>query len=674
MSIVSEHSLSTEPKCLWKPSCPEQTEMEKFRSLMQKKYTSAKLGNYQELWSWSVQNPEDFWSEVWDYTKIVHTTKGDQVLDNSVPMDSIPEWFKGARLNFAENLLWCKSKDKTAIIATGEGHEKRFISYAELNDSVLRFASALKNLGIKKGDRVAAYIPNCPEAIIAMLAATSMGAIWSSTSPDFGTTGVLDRFSQIQPKVLISVNKVIYNGKTLDHLSKLKTVVEGLPDLQKVVVIPFVGQVTQEELKDIPQSISWDDFNNSVPQDTLPTCIQFEQLPFNHPAFILFSSGTTGLPKCIVHSGAGLLLQIKKEHVIHGNMGPDDIFFYYTTTGWMMWNWLVAGLSVGSTIVLWDGSPFKPAPISLWELVDELKITYFGTSAKYIQSLQEANVHPKEQCKLDSLKAIYSTGSPLKPESFDFVYEHIKSDIMLGSITGGTDICSLFAGQNAALPVYRGEIQCVCLGMNIQAWADQDKPVFAQAGDLVCVTPFPCMPVEMYGDGPERAKYKSAYFSVYPHVWYHGDFVWINPKTGGVVMLGRSDGTLNPSGVRFGSAEIYNVVDRFRDDGVEDSLCVGQKIKNEDDERVVLFLKMKAGHKFNEDLVKKIKVTIRSELSPRHVPAFVLPITDIPYTINGKKVEVAVKKILSGQKVMATGTLSNPESLEYYYNIPELVQ
>ncbi|RCI07228.1 hypothetical protein CU098_013048 [Rhizopus stolonifer] len=674
MSIVSENSLSIQAKCLWTPSHPENTEMEKFRRLVQTKYAHVRLDNYNDLWSWSVQCPELFWSEVWDFLRILCVTKGDQVLDQSVSMDAIPEWFKGARLNFAENLLWCKSKEKIAIIETGESREKRSFSYSELYDNVLKFSEALKSAGVGKGDLVAAYIPNCTEAIVAMLATTSIGAIWSSTSPDFGSTGVLDRFTQISPKVLISVNKVIYNGKTLDHLSKLDTVVKGLPSLEKVIVIPYVGQISKEELKEIPLSVLWDDFIHSVPTEALPSDIQFEQLPFNHPAFILFSSGTTGLPKCIVHSGSGLLLQTKKEHIIHGNMGSDDVFFYYTTTGWMMWNWLVNALSVGCTTVLWDGSPFKPAPISLWELVDELKITYFGTSAKYIQSLQEANVRPKELCKLDSLKAIYSTGSPLKNESFDFVYEHIKSDLMLGSITGGTDICSLFAGQNAALPVYRGEIQCICLGMNIQAWVGNNKPVYAQAGDLVCITPFPCMPLEMYGDNPERTKYKCAYFDMYPQIWHHGDYVWINPKTGGVVMLGRSDGTLNPSGVRFGSAEIYNVVDRFRDGGVEDSLCVGQKIKNQDDERVVLFLKMTKGNVLTEELIKKIKVTIRTELSPRHVPSFIIPIEDIPYTVNGKKVEVAVKKILSGKEVTATGTLSNPESLDLYYNIPQLIQ
>ncbi|CDH60689.1 acetoacetyl-synthetase [Lichtheimia corymbifera JMRC:FSU:9682] len=664
---MTQAVLSVDPPCLWKPANPENTEMERFRKHVNSRFNLS-LEDYQALWRWSTSSVCDFWSTVWDYTNVISSTRATQVLDTSVPMDEVPEWFKGARLNFAENLLWCRDPERIAIKATGEGQSSvRNISYAELYDQVRLCATAMKQAGVGVGDRVAAYIPNCPEAVIAMLAATSLGAIWSSTSPDFGTTGVLDRFAQIKPKLLISVNGVVYNGKRLDHLAKVKPVVEGLKDsVTKVVMIPFVKDMPTE----LEGSVSWDDFLNV--KDTAPKEIEFEQLPFNHPAFILFSSGTTGLPKCIVHSGSGLLLQLKKEHVIHGDMKQDDVFFYYTTTGWMMWNWLMAGLAVGCTIVLWDGSPFKPAPISLWKMVDDFGITHFGTSAKYLQALQDAKVHPKDECKLDTLKAIYSTASPLKPESFEFCYEHIKSDMVLGSITGGTDICSLFGTHNTALPVYRGEIQCLGLGMKIESWKDSNTPVFAESGDLVCTVPFPCMPVYMYGDDEARSKYKNAYFGMYDHVWYHGDYVWLNPRTGGVVMLGRSDGTLNPSGVRFGSAEIYNVVDRFED--IEDTLCVGQKMNDQDDERVVLFCKMKEGKELNDDLIKTIKTKIRAELSPRHVPAFVLPIADIPYTINGKKVEVAVKKIISGQKVTPTGTLANPESLELYYDIPALVQ
>ncbi|CAM0140113.1 hypothetical protein VKS41_005726 [Umbelopsis sp. WA50703] len=660
-----DSQLPKDPKCLWTPSNLQDTSMEKFRSHVNSKF-GLSLANYEELYEWSTTSAQDFWSTAWDFTNIISSSKGDHVLDGSVPMNAIPVWFKDARLNWAENLLWCRSPDKVAIIATGEGHPRRMIMYSELYESVLKCAEAMRAMGLVAGDRVAAYIPNCPEAIIAMLAATSIGAIWSSTSPDFGTTGVLDRFSQIKPRVLFSVNAVVYNGKTLDHSAKANAVAEALPSIEKVVMIPFVdGHSGQQVVK----SCSWDQFIE--PQAALPESIQFEQLPFDHIAFIMFSSGTTGLPKCIAHSAGGLLLQLKKEHVIHGGVTPDDVFFYYTTTGWMMWNWLVSVLSVGATIVLWDGSPFKPSPAALWELTDELQITHFGTSAKYIQSVMDVGYKPKEACKLDTLKAIYSTGSPLKPESYDFVYRDIKQDVLLGSITGGTDICSLFAGHNVALPVYRGEIQCRELGMKIEAWDGQDKPVFGQSGDLVCTVPFPCMPVEMYNDDNMRSKYMNAYFSVYQGVWYHGDFVWINPTTKGVVMLGRSDGTLNPSGVRFGSAEIYNVVDEFLSKGVEDSLCVGQKI-SEDDERVVLFLKMKDNAQLTESLIKDIKVRIRSELSPRHVPAFILPIQDIPYTINGKKVEVAVKKIISGQNVVASGTLVNPQSLELYKEIPQL--
>lgn len=453
----------------------------------------------------------------------------------------------------------------------------------------------------------------------------------------------------------------------------------GLEMVEKVILIPFVP--TQPcDASTVAHGSTWSDFlatsgeTLDAPSSQNQESIEFEPLPFNHPLYILFSSGTTGKPKCIVHSAGGMLLQHKKEHVLHGNLSARDILFQYTTTGWMMWNWLVSGLTFGATIVLFDGSPFRPGPSALWDLVDQEKVTAFGTSAKYIQAIQDAGYYPNKHHSLKHLHSVYSTGSPLKPESFDFVYEHIKSDLLLGSITGGTDICSLFASHNAALPVYRGEIQCRSLGMKIEAWAAPHTPVFGASGDLVCSRLFPCMPVYFWDDAGHK-KYKAAYFDNYPGVWYHGDFVWINPTTGGIVMLGRSDGTLNPNGVRFGSAEIYNIVDTYSE--VEDSLCVGQTIKDGTDERVVLFLKIAGEDQdapLDVDLVNRIKTHIRNQLSPRHVPAFVLRIKDIPYTINGKKVEIAVKKIISGQTIVPSGTLVNPESLELYYNIPELKQ
>ncbi|KAG0239462.1 hypothetical protein BGW41_007644 [Actinomortierella wolfii] len=659
--------LNENPTKMWEPSDIESKEMTKFRLFVNQKHNLS-LANYNELWKWSVDDVENFWADVWEYTKVISSSKFTKVVDTTAPMDNFPVWFEGARLNYAENALWCRDANKTAIISTGELRETTRISYAELYNLVLKTAKAMRAAGVQKGDRVAGYIANCPEAVIAMLAASSIGAIWSSTSPDFGTVGVLDRFSQIKPKLLFSVNAVVYNGRPHDHIQKLKTVLDGLDMVEKVILIPFVSSLPCEGSA-VPKGTTWDEFLASGSSD-LATEISFEPLPFNHPLYILFSSGTTGKPKCIVHSAGGMLLQHKKEHILHGNLGSHDTLFQYTTTGWMMWNWLVSGLTLGATIVLFDGSPFKPGPSALWDLVQAEGVTAFGTSAKYLQAIEDAKYKPKEHHTLEKLHSIYSTGSPLKPESFDFVYTHIKQDVLLGSITGGTDICSLFASHCSVLPVYRGEIQCRSLGMKIEAWRGPQDPVIGISGDLVCSRVFPCMPVYFWND-PDHAKYKAAYFDNYQSVWYHGDYVWINPNTGGIIMLGRSDGTLNPNGVRFGSAEIYNIVDTYPE--IADSLCVGQSISGGTDERVVLFLKMADDHpELTPDLIQRLKVHIRNQLSPRHVPAFILKTADIPYTINGKKVEIAVKKIISGKKVVPSGTLVNPESLDLYYDIPAL--
>ncbi|KAG9283944.1 hypothetical protein G9A89_005451 [Geosiphon pyriformis] len=659
----SQITLPLFPGRLWEPRNVADTEMDKFRRGINANF-NLNLENYKQLWEWSVNNIADFWASVWQYTKIVHSAPYERVME-SKPMDNIPGWFPGATLNFAENLLWCREANKVAIISTGEGRQPIKVTYAQLFDSVRLAASAMRAAGAKKGDKIAAYISNCSEAVIAMLAASSIGCMWAGTSTDFGVSAVLDRLSQVKPKILFSVNAVCYNGKFHNHLPKLRQVVEHLikEGLEKVIVISF-EENQSVDVSDIQIALSWMDFIKMAnPAEELI----FEQLPFDHPIYILFSSGTTGKPKCIVHRAGGVLIQQKKEHVLHGNMKSEDVFFYYTTTGWMMWNWLIAGLAVGCTIVLYEGSPFYPGPSTLWELTDQLGITIFGISAKYIQSLQDVKYKPKEHHNLGSIRTILSTASPLKPESFDFVYQSIKSDVLLGSITGGTDICSLFAGLNAALPVYRGEIQCICLGMKVEAWDGPNNPSFGKPADLVCSEPFPCMPIYFLNDHG-NLKYRAAYFDNYPSVWYHGDFIWINPNTGGVVMLGRSDGTLNPGGIRFGSAEIYNVVESFPQ--IEDSLVVGQKIG--DDERVILFLKMVNRHVLDKNLINYIKQKIRIQLSPRHVPAIVLPIKDIPYTVNGKKVEIAVKRIISGEKYIPTGTLANPECLQQFYDIPNL--
>jgi acetoacetyl-CoA synthetase len=476
-----------------------------------------------------------------------------KVIDQSAPIDSIPIWFKGSLLNFTENLLR-RNDDGIALIGAGETCPNTFVTFKDLRLRVGQLAVALRNMGVMPGDRVAGFVPNCPDAAIFMLATAAVGAVWSSASPDFGPSGVLDRFAQIQPKVLVSVESVIYNGKTHDNLKKLSEISKNLKSVEKIVLIPFVSTPSKSDLKSIPKCVLQSEFVDRIPLQEP----KYEQLPFNHPLAVLYSSGTTGVPKCIVHSTGGTLIQHLKEHIIHGSMNSSDVFFYYSTTGWMMWNWLLSGLATGATLVMYDGNPSFPNVGRLWQLAQELKVTIFGTSAKYIWNLEQAGYRPSENVNLDSLHSIYSTGSELKPQSFEYIYNHIKKDVLVGSITGGTDILSLFAGHNSALAVYLGEIQCRCLGMSIEAWDDSGKSVLDTPGDLVCTKPFPCMPIYFYND-PDGLKYKNAYFSQMKGVWYHGDYMMINSKTGGVKMLGRSDGTLNPAGVRFGSAELYNI-------------------------------------------------------------------------------------------------------------------
>jgi len=678
-SMTSSSSSGVEARAanenlLWRPHNTSSHHLELFRQEVNRKYDQ-RLETYADLHRWSVDHYEKFWETVWHYTGVKCSRQPDHTVNRTTPMDCIPRWFPGAKLNYAENLLRHADDDKLAFYYTSERVQQtgvRSKTFGQVRARVAFIARALKSMGVKAGDRVVGYLPNFPETVEVMAATASLGAIWSSTSPDFGVAGVLDRFRQIRPKVIFSVEAVSYNLKTHSHLGKLKEVVDGLGDvLEKVVVIPFCHDEKDVSLAELGDKACF--FSQFVgPEEGVEVPeLEYVQVPFHHPLFIMYSSGTTGAPKCMVHSVGGTLLKHLEEHQIQGNRSDRDVLMYYTTTGWMMWNWMVSALALGTTLVLYDGSPMLPHPSAMWDLVDQCGITVFGTSAKWIAVQEDRGVKPRVSHKLTTLKAICSTGSPLSPHSYDYVYRDIKTNVLLASISGGTDIIACFMGENSVLPVYRGEIQSAHLGCAVECWNESAEQLEGESGELVVTKPFPSMPVDFWAD-PGGKMYRAAYFDKYPghSVWAHGDFILINPETKGMLMLGRSDGTLNPNGVRFGSAEIYSVVEAFAEEGVADSLCVGQR-NTANEERVILFLKMADGVKFSEKLADKIRARIRSLLSARHVPALILPVKDIPYTINGKKVEVAVKKILNNQAVKNAGSLANPESLELYRNIPE---
>ncbi len=646
-------------KLLWKPSSKriQKTNMYAFMEKINKKY-GKNFSSYPDLWQWSVDNISDFWAEIWDFMEIKASRSYEEVIDDPAKMPGA-KWFSGAMLNFAENLLRYKD-DRTAIIFHGENKVTKKLTYAELYDKVAKIAASLKELGIEPGDRVVGFMPNMPETTIAMLAATSLGATWSSCSPDFGIKGVLDRFGQIKPKVLFTANGYYFKGKNIDCLEKISSILTNISSVEKVVVVPYTD--SDPDISKVPNSVMFDDFISK--KEGLN--IEFVQLPFDHPLYIMYSSGTTGLPKCMVQSAGGILLQQMKELVLHTDLKRDDNIFYFTTCGWMMWNWLTCALSTGATLILYDGNPFHPGPEALWKMAQDDKITVFGTSAGYISALMNSGVVPKDSFDLNSLRAILSTGSPLSLEGFDFVYEKIKEDVQLSSISGGTDINGCFALGNPMGPVYAGELQCRGLGMKVEAYDENGKPVINQQGELVCTAPAPSMPIYFWDD-PEGKKYHSAYFDVYPGIWRHGDYIEINDR-GGVVIYGRSDATLNPGGVRIGTAEIYRQVEML--DEIEDSLVVGQDWKN--DVRVVLFVKMAKGYELTDELKNKICRTIRTNASPRHVPAKIVEVPDVPYTLNMKKVELAVKKVIQGQEVLNKDALKNPEVLDFYANIKEL--
>ncbi|WP_417820135.1 acetoacetate--CoA ligase [Terasakiella sp.] len=646
--------------CLWTPSA-DRIDASNLKAFMQhvNENWSVDLQDYDSLHTFSINEREKFWTSIRDFAGLKAQTWGERVL---VDGDKMPgaQFFPDAKINFAENLLR-KNDGSEALVFWGEDKVKRSLSWQSLNEEVSVFAQALRHMGVKKGDRVCAFMPNMPETIVAMLAVTSIGATWSSTSPDFGVNGVLDRFGQIEPTVLVAVESYYYNGKSHDCLSKVQEIVDQLPTLERCVIVPYTRE--NPDISDVDKAVLLDDFVAEFD----PKEIEFEYVDFNHPLYIMFSSGTTGKPKCIVHGTGGTLLKQVSEHLLNCDNGDGSRVFYFTTCGWMMWNWLVAGLAAGSTLLLYDGSPFYPNGNILFDFADAEKMTMFGTSAKYIDALNKADLKPKETHDLSSVLSMTSTGSPLVAESFDYVYDAIKDDLHLASISGGTDILGCFVLGNPIAPVYRGEIQCRALGMAVETFDDDGKPITGDKGELVCTKAFPSMPVGFWND-PDNARYKAAYFEKYDNIWCHGDFVSIDKETGGIVIYGRSDATLNPGGVRIGTAEIYRQVEALPE--IQESIVIGQDWKG--DVRVILFVVMKGDNVLTEDLIATIKSKVKTGCTPRHVPAKVIPVKDIPRTKSGKITELAVRDVVHGREVKNKTALANPEALDLYMNIAQL--
>ncbi|GAB6193350.1 acetoacetate--CoA ligase [Desulfocastanea catecholica] len=645
-------------KPLWEPSEQRIKDSNMYRFMQSVNQTyGIHCNDYNDLYQWSVENIAAFWAEMWRFAGIKASKEYQSVIDDPTKMPGA-HWFTMSRLNFAENLLRYRD-EKTALIFRGEDSVRRSLTYSELYAATAKVAAALRQAGIAAGDRVVGFMPNMPESIIAMLAATSIGAIWSSCSPDFGIKGVLDRFGQTRPRILFTADGYFFKGKAIDSLAKIAKIIEQIPSLEKIIVVPYT-QVTPD-LANLPNAVPYGDFigNNSK-------AIEFAQLPFEHPLYIMYSSGTTGLPKCMVQSAGGVLLHQLKELLLHTDLKRDDTIFYFTTCGWMMWNWLTTSLAVGATLVLYDGNPFHPGPDALWRMAEEEKISIFGTSAGYIAALKKAGVRPGKQFDLAPLKSLLSTGSPLSKEDFHFIYEEVKTDMQLASISGGSDLNGCFALGNPMGPVYEGELQCRGLGMKVFSYDENGSPVVGQQGELVCTAPFPSMPIYFWDD-EDGKKYQSAYFARFPGVWTHGDFIEVTER-GGVIIYGRSDATLNPGGVRIGTAEIYRIMEQMEE--IEDSVVVGQEWQN--DSRVILFVKMKASYELTDELQQRIRKNIKWNASPRHVPAKIIKVPDIPYTLNMKKVELAVQKMIHGREVKNKDALKNPEALDFFADIKEL--
>ncbi|MDF1797145.1 MAG: acetoacetate--CoA ligase [Coxiellaceae bacterium] len=643
---------------LWQPSADDlqKSQMAKFIQYVNQAH-KLQFDNYQQLYQWSTEHIDLFWQAVVEFCDVKFDSPAQGVVNNQNDMQQA-QWFPGATLNFAQHLLRFND-DKVAIQFANEIGERRSLTYAELNQQVIALAAHLQSLSVVAGDRVAGFVANTPEAIIAMLATTYLGAVWSSCSPDFGLNGVIDRFGQIEPKVLFAVDGHYYGRKKFNDLDKVKKIRQQLPALQELIVIPYVDK--NPVITGITNCQLFSDC--LTPPEKAP---DFVPVAFNDPLYILYSSGTTGKPKCMVHSVGGTLLQHLKELQLHTDITRDDVFFFFTTCGWMMWNWLVSGLALGCTLVLFDGSPFHPTKLALLNLIDEFDISVFGIGAKYIEAIARRHLSPKDSHKLSSLKSILSTGSPLLPESFDYIYEHFPTNVRVSSISGGSDIVSCFALGCPIIPVYRGELQCRGLGLAVDVYNEQAQPIKQQKGELVCTKPFPAMPICFWND-PTGERYHNAYFNRFDNIWAHGDYAELTEHDG-VIIYGRSDATLNPSGVRIGTAEIYTQVDQF--DQVLDCIAVGQAWRGS--ERILLFVIMRKGCELTTELSKQIKETIRKNASPHHVPAKIIAVADIPRTISGKAVELAVKKVIHGETVTNTDSLANPEALDCYVNLKEL--
>ncbi len=659
--------MSNERKKLWEPSKKwiKNAEVTHFIDLINKKYRK-KINGAKELYQWSTDNIEDFWAAMWDFGGIIASQNYDKVVDD---LNVFPgtKWFPGAKLNFAENLLKYKD-DQFAFIFQGETKKTELISYANLYKEVARLAKSLREIGVKVGDRVVSYIPNLIETPIAMLAATAIGAIWASCGAELQASAVIDRFGQIEPKILFTVDGYYYRDKVFETITNIKEVVDAIPSIEKVIVVSYVSD-GKPDISSIPNAVHWDDFLSKEEEIEL----HFEQLPFEHPVYIMFSSGTTGKPKCMAQGAGGVLINHLKELILSTDLKRSDVINYITAPSWMMWNWLISSLAVGATIFLYDGNPLYPDPLRMFELMEKYKISIFGTSASYIHHLMGIGAKPTEKYNLSSLREISQTASTLSPEGFEYVYREIKKDLYFNSISGGTDINGCFACALPIQPVYSGELQGKSLGMKVQSYNDNAEPILDEQAELVCETPSPSMPIYFWEDDENMSKYKVAYFDHFKdlgkNVWRHGDYIVIHSDTGGITFWGRSDAVLKPSGVRIGTAEIYNVVEQLPE--IADSLVIGQKING--DIRVVMFVLLNEDYEFNDDLKEKIRKTLREKTSPRHVPKLILqaPPDGIPYTFSNKKVEIAVTKIIHGIVIANRGALRNPESLDFYENIKD---